>query len=78
MKTQIYSFLLVLAACLFYLSIATIPIGILSFIFDPNLFYVLVVLLAISIVSIYSLVMKKNPGFQRLLSDFWEQVPPFG
>ncbi|GEM_PF-1637573 len=78
MKKYFISFLLLVAACIFYISIIVIPVGIILFVLDPNLFYGLIVLFAAIILSIYRVIMKRKPAFQKLIFNFWEQIPPFG
>lgn len=66
---------MLLAALLFYISVGHLVVVVLMFVFDPSIFFGLVILASAIIVSIYALIFKFNPNFRELVFNFWDKLP---
>lgn len=76
MRKQLTALLLLVLTVIFYFSVIGVVVGVVMFLVDPNLFYGLVLCLAVTIVLIYTIAFKSKPQFKQTVVWFLEKGPP--
>lgn len=76
MERQIQAALLLISITVFYFALIGVPVSLIMLINAPDLFHVLVFLIDLLVVCIYGLIMKLNPEYRKLVTDYFDSGMP--